>query len=246
MLKIEDTSVYGVMEAIRGMRNPLESHEKIDSYGVITFDPEAFYQDQKNFAGMFRIKKNKSVNHVTLIGHNDLDLMKRLIKSGPEHSKFMRMIVVYCDITGPLYWWKHFDTYRVGVAPQSTDIEMNSSSTMHKMMAHKFMPEMFSIENLTDKSYEHFVQTINYLNECRQKYLDAPEDSELRKELWWQIIQLLPSSWNQKRTVMLNYQVLANIYFQRRNHKLDEWSVDFMNWINNLPYSQLIKHRCDS
>ena len=184
-----------------------------------------------------------------MIGPNDLDLMKRLRNAGTDHRKFMRMITVYVDIAGALYWWKEFDTYKVGTVA-------NSCSTMHKIAAKEFTLEDFSHEHLIDyDSYfcnevdgpvlecapnvncgglQHMNLTINLLNYYRQKYLETKD-----KKYWWQMIQLLPSSYNQRRTVMLNYEVLANIYKSRRNHKLDEWHI-FCDWIEELPYSELI------
>ena len=183
------------------------------------------------------------------IGPNDLDLMKRLRNAGTDHRKFMRMITVYVDLTAPLYWWKEFDTYKIGTVA-------NSCSTMHKIAAKEFTLEDFSHEHLIDyDSYfcnevdgpvlecapnvncgglQHMNLTINLLNYYRQKYLETQD-----KKYWWQMIQLLPSSYNQRRTVMLNYEVLANIYKSRRNHKLDEWHT-FCDWIEELPYSELI------
>ncbi|MBR5780409.1 MAG: hypothetical protein IKY27_00300 [Bacteroidales bacterium] len=183
--------------------------------------------------------------HSLDIGPNDLDLMKRLCKAGTDHRKFMRMIVVYVDITAPLYWWKEFDTYKVGTVA-------NSCSTMHKIHAKEF--------EWDDFSYEHLIRvrdcklgepvptlametTINALNHWRGRYLTAlkteDETGLSAKDIWWQMIQLLPTSYNQKRTVMLNYEVLANIYKARKNHKLDEWHV-LCEWIESLSYSELI------
>ena len=172
------------------------------------------------------------------IGQNDLDLMKRLRRSGSDHRKFMRMITVYLDITAPLYWWKEFSTYKVGTVA-------NSCSTMHKIHAKEFTLEDFSHEHLLDYGDSELVWgeavpiislecIVRALNVYREKYLETKN-----KKYWWQMIQLLPSSYNQKRTVMLNYEVLANMYKSRRNHKLDEWH-DFCDWIEELPYSELI------
>lgn len=157
--------------------------------------------------------------------------MKRLAKAGTDHRKFMRMISVYVDITAPLYWWKEFDTYKVGTVA-------NSCSTMHKIAEKEFTIEDFSCEHLENSWLVHLKETIKLLNEARDAYHWCNTDA--KKEWWWQMIQLLPSSYNQKRTVMLNYEVLANIYKSRNNHKLDEWSVGFMDWIKSLPYSELI------
>ena len=210
MLKIENVEVRGWNAAIRGMRNPKNSWEKSDSFCNPTRD----------------------------IGPNDLDLMTRLRNAGTDHRKFMRMIVVYLDITAPLYWWKEFDTYKVGTTA-------NSCSTMHKIAAKEFMLDDFSHEYLINENgvavedwqsewLEDLHITIARLNCARQCYLDTND-----KKYWWQMIQLLPSSYNQRRTVMLNYEVLANIYKSRRNHKLDEWHT-FCDWIEGLPYAALI------
>lgn len=217
MIKIENVEVMGFKSAIRGMRNPMNSWLKSDSGYTSPYQDGCI-----NSAGFS-------------IGSNDLDLMKRLRSAGTDHRKFMRMIVVYLDVTAPLYWWKEFDTYKVGTVA-------NSCSTMHKIHAKEFTPEDFSHEHLScidigggvGSPYRLLQQTIMMLNECRTLYLQTKD-----KEYWWQMIQLLPSSYNQKRTVMLNYEVLANIYKSRRNHKLDEW-VEFCEWIETLPYSELI------
>ena len=236
MLKIENTEVLGWEHAIRGMRNPMNSWEKSDSRWEPQFDTES--------GPMFG---------VFVIGPNDLDLMKRLRNAGTDHRKFMRMITVYVDITGPLYWWKEFDTYKVGTVA-------NSCSTMHKIAAKEFTLEDFSYEHLDDEfecvknpcadPYEGdfktsigiLLDTIEALNWWRKQYFHQKEigaGQDRLKWCWWQMIQLLPSSYNQRRTVMLNYEVLANIYKSRRNHKLDEWHT-FCDWIEGLPYSELI------
>lgn len=220
MIKFENTEVMGWEAAIRGMRNPMNSWEKSDSkMYVMTMNAEGCPE-----------------KHDFWIGPNDANLMVRLRKAGTDHRKFMRMIAVYVDITAPLYWWKEFDTYKVGTVA-------NSCSTMHKIAEKKFERDDFSHEHLScidigggvGSPYRHLQQTIVMLNECLDLYLKTKD-----KEYWWQMIQLLPSSYNQKRTVMLNYEVLANIYKSRKNHKLDEWSVGFMDWIKSLPYSELI------
>ena len=201
MIKIEKTDTYGWEAAIRGMRNPLNSWDKSDSYFT---------------------------DHGVSVGENDLNLMKRLIKAGSDHSKFMRMICVTVDLTAPLYWWKEYDTYKVGTVA-------NSCSTMHKLTAKEFTMEDFSFEDC-DKWTKDVVCSciINALNMNRNKYLETGD-----KEVWRQLVQLLPSSYNQKRTVQLNYAVLKNIYHSRRHHKLTEWHT-FCEWIENLPYSELI------
>lgn len=218
MIKIENvvTPSERQWEAIiRGMRNPMNSWDKSDSY----YPEEYRYGDLPSDA--------------VDIGDNDLNLMKRLRNAGTDHRKFMRMITVYVDITAPLYWWKEFDTYKVGTVA-------NSCSTMHKIHAKEFTLEDFSCEHIGDVSncdpmyYAALEGVIMALNEARHCFLDTKD-----KKYWWQMIQLLPSSYNQRRTVMLNYEVLINMYKSRRSHKLDEW-VKFCAWIKTLPYSELI------
>lgn len=216
MLKIENTEVLGWEHAIRGMRNPMNSWKKSDS----EFDREPrnyFDEDDMPCTDLRRF----------VLGSNDLALMTRLRNAGTDHRKFMRMIVVYVDLTAPLYWWKEFDTYKVGTVA-------NSCSTMHKIAAKRFERDDFSHEHLMDGGNYILNSTIDMLNEYRAQYLETKD-----KKYWWQMIQLLPSSYNQRRTVMLNYEVLANIYKSRRNHKLDEWHT-FCDWIEKLPYSELI------
>ena len=238
MIKIEHVETLGWGAAIRGMRNPMNSWEKSDSgygcnKGLCKGCPDTDncpyqYQD-------------------AIIGPNDLDLMTRLCNAGTDHRKFMRMITVYMDITAPLYWWKEFDTYKVGTVA-------NSCSTMHKIADKEFTLEDFSCEKLITRE-QPLVEgvdaveppnavwlmnrTIQTLNQYRNLYLHTKY-----KKYWWQMIQLLPSSYNQRRTVMLNYEVLANMYKSRRNHKLDEW-VDFCAEIERLPHSELITKKED-
>lgn len=207
MIKFEHTEVIGLEHAIRGMRNPLNSWANSDS-GYICDD---------------------NLNKYYSIGKNDLGLMKGLRNAGKDHRKFMRMIVVYVDITAPLYWWKQFDTYKIGTVA-------NSCSTMHKIQSKEFTLDDFSHEHLNEKSLYFLNALIPYLNSVRESFNRKP----YRKDYWWQMIQLLPESYNQKRTIMLNYEVLANIYKSRKKHKLDEWSDGFMNWIKDLPHSELI------
>ena len=226
MIKIENTEIIGWEAAIRGMRNPLNSWEKSDSVKCYA---------NANCPGICK-------NNVSgiCIGPNDYDLMTRLRNAGTDHRKFMRMITVYVDITAPLYWWKEFDTYKVGTVA-------NSCSTMHKIHAKEFTLDDFSHEHLLihANTYNGYVpysileSVIGALNEFRDLYLETKN-----KAYWWQLIQLLPSSYNQRRTVMLNYEVLANIYKSRRNHKLDEWHV-FCEWIENLPYAELITDKVE-
>ncbi len=267
MLKVENAEVMGWEAAIRGMRNPMNSWEKSDSHREGCFMAPLCY---------------KTRDYV--VGPIDLDLMTRLRNAGTDHRKFMRMIVVYLDITAPLYWWKEFKTYRAGRKfgddePDiiddgylEYDIEMDSCSTMHKIAAKEFTLDDFSHEHLIscddmpsdaiasgkyplvdvtphkDKSIVYspigvLNITIEMLNDCRTRYLAALKtESETglpAKDIWWQMIQLLPSSYNQRRTVMLNYEVLANMYKSRRNHKLDEWHT-LCDWIESLPHSELI------
>lgn len=168
------------------------------------------------------------------IGENDLKLMKSLSKAGSDHGKFLRYIVVSFDVEAPLYWWKEMETYRVGVAENPSDIEFNSCSTMHKIHAKEFTLDDFSHEHMTNGTLDVLDCIIDQLNFCRKWYL-----VDNHKDWWWQMIQLLPTSYNQKRTIQLNYQVLKNIYFARKNHKLDEWHV-FCDWIRDLPYAKQI------
>lgn len=228
MIKFENTEVVGWEAAIRGMRNPMNSWEKSDS----TFRPTM----------SLYIKNGELENAVNTqsLGKNDLDLMMRLAKAGTEHAKYRRMIVVYVDITAPLYWWKEFDTYKVGTVA-------NSCSTMHKIAEKAFERKDFSIEHLHNniepgshhQKDRHWLvcmdNVIAALNVAREYYLETND-----KSCWWQMIQLLPSSYNQRRTVMLNYEVLAGIYRQRKGHKLDEWREGFIHWIESLPYSEII------
>ena len=218
MIKLENTEVVGWEHAIRGMRNPMNSWEKSDS------------QTCANCNGCLTGQECEWYKNGTFIGPNDLDLMTRLRNSGTDHRKFMRMITVYLDITAPLYWWKEFDAYKVGTVA-------NSCSTMHKIAAKEFTLEDFSCEHLENSWLAHLKETVRLLNEARDAYHWCNTDA--KKEWWWQMIQLLPSSYNQKRTVMLNYEVLANIYKSRKNHKLDEWHT-FCDWIESLPYSEFI------
>ena len=250
MIKLEKTEVVGWEAAIRGMRNPMNSWDKSDSIHI-SFN---MCDDEKE------LRLAKMCHYIApIIKENDHELMMKLRNAGTDHRKFMRMIVVYVDITAPLYWWKEFDTYKVGTVA-------NSCSTMHKIHEKEFTLEDFSCEHLmnsylgedadvnmqvdgqgewTPKNVLEF--TIDALNHYRNKFLetkikplkDESKRAGLMKKYWWQMIQLLPSSYNQKRTVMLNYEVLANIYKSRKNHKLDDW-VDFCKWIEGLPYSELI------
>ena len=266
MIKFEHTEVMGWEAAIRGMRNPMNSWEKSDSAECRDFPCSEiqcpFYSDEDGDCA------DGIGAEDYIIGPNDFDLMKRLRNAGADHRKFMRMITVYVDITAPLYWWKEFDTYKVGTVA-------NSCSTMHKIADKEFTLKDFSCEHLIGPGDNPYVYirddnaeedwspyeimkdyVIPMLNACREAYLKTKD-----KKYWWQMIQLLTSSYNQKRTVMMNYEVLANIYKSRRNHKLDEWAehksvnvtngekvvrtipnqyFGFCDWIKTLPYSELI------
>lgn len=236
MIKIEHAEVLGWEHAIRGMRNPMNSWEKSDT----TFYDDGEYHDICENSGPANAPDDCNM----VMGANDFDLMLRLAKAGTDHAKFRRMITVYVDLTAPLYWWKEFDTYKVGTVA-------NSCSTMHKIAEKEFTLDDFSHEHLFS-SYGDPSMNLNYgggyptgilrdiinaLNTFRGWYLETKD-----KKYWWQIIQLLPSSYNQKRTVMLNYEVLANIYKSRKDHKLDEWR-EFCKWIETLPYSEIITGR---
>ena len=205
MIKIENIDVYGLEAAIRGARNPMNSWNRMDSgYNNGEFE----------------------------IGENDYKLLKNLTIAGPEHRKWNRMVTVTMDITAPLYWWKEYDTYKVGTVA-------NSCSTMHKIQAKEFTLDNFSYDHLMPLAKSHLEQTIKVLNEYREEYLRSKN-----KRYWWQMIQLLPTSYNQKRTVHLNYEVLGTMYKQRRHHKLDEW-VEFCDTIKTLPYSEFITREFD-
>lgn len=222
MIRIENTGVYGFEAAIRGMRNPMNSWEKGDSFIRTCSKGDLDRLCDKNCQDPYCSGPN-----ISGIGKNDLDLMIRLRNAGTDHRKFMRMITVTADITAPLYWYKEYDTYKVGTVA-------NSCSTMHKIQAKEFTLDDFSHEYLNEKSLYMLNDTIQYLNAVREAFIETKD-----KHYWWQMIQLLPSSYNQRRTVMLNYEVLTNIYHARKNHKLDEWHT-FCDWIEELPYSELI------
>lgn len=222
MLKLEHTCTEGWEAAVRGMRNPKNSWNRSDSHYC--------WEPQTASGGCFNCELNSDHNcrvDKYILGENDLDLMMKLAKGGDVHGKFLRMITVTVDITAPLYWWKEFDTYKVGTVA-------NSCSTMHKIHAKQFTRDDFSTDHLIPRMLEVLDVTIFNLNACRGNFLETQD-----KKWWWQMIQLLPSSYNQKRTVLLNYSVLRNIYTYRRNHKLDEWHT-LCHWIENLPYHELI------
>lgn len=220
MITIEKVDVFGFESAIRGMRNPMNSWEKSDSWhGCKCGD---YGKTESNYCD-----KRCTLDCTFCIGNNDLELMKKLVKAGSDHSKFMRMINVTLDITAPLYWWKEFDTYKVGTV-------RNSCSTMHKIHSKEFTLDVFSVEQLDGYIMDDFYNLIDTLNHLRERYITNND-----KRDWYSIIQLLPSSYNQRATVQLNYAVLRNMYHSRKNHKLDEW-VEFCKWIETLPYSELI------
>lgn len=225
MIKIENTETFGWEAAIRGMRNPLNSWDKSDSYPAVDcgkcgkIEREGTCKKEDRDCTGFECYE---------IGPNDLGRMKNLCNAGADHRKFMRMIVVWADITAPLYWWKQFDTYKVGTV-------RNSCSTMHKIHAKEFDISDFSVDRLYDKNinlYEAYL--IPNLNYYRNRYSETKNPDD-----WYQLIQLLPDTYIQKATVMLNYEVLLNMHHSRKNHKLDEWH-DFCDWIESLPYSELI------
>lgn len=207
MIKIEEIEVYGWKAAIRGARNSFESWGKSDSVFHEKYGP--------------------------VLGNNDVDLLKRLVLTNCDaESKWARFIIVTCDITAPLYWWKEMDTYKVGTV-------CNSTSTMHCIQKHEFTKDMFSTEHMWEKSDVMFDDVLDILNTYRKLYFEGSisENPTMRKEVWWQMIQLLPTSFNQKRTMQFNYQNLRNIYFQRKGHRLDEWRT-FCEWIETLPYAK--------
>lgn len=228
MLKIENVEVYGWEAAIRGMRNPMNSWERSDSNFSCKNCDDCYYQNENHREESPGVIDCWCEHTALRIGENDLDLMKRLAEGGSVHAKYRRMIVVWLDIDAPLYWWKEFDTYKVGTVA-------NSCSTMHKIHANEFTLDDFSHEHLTGKARRLLTdRIIPQLNEDRLYYLDSRDKND-----WWQMIQLLPTSYNQRRTVLLNYEVLTAIYHDRRNHKLDEWHV-VCDWIERLPHSEII------
>ena len=232
MIKIENLKVYGFEPAIRGMRNPMNSWARSDSdFNVECRTCTDSMQDCDTCPVAINVCKD-------LLGRNDLDRAISLAKGGPVHAKYRRYIDVYVDITAPLYFWKEFDTYRVGVCPNPTDIEMNSCSTMHKITAKEFTLDDFSCEHLSIESMEILYDTILGLNKYRTAYLNT-DACDAKKDIWWQIIQLLPSSYNQLRTVKLNYEVLSNMYEFRSDHKLDEWRILMEFFKKHCPYSEI-------
>lgn len=227
MLKIENTVVFGWEAAIRGMRNPMNSWEKSDSHECLC-KKDAASDCEMVEHGHNPANACNDGEYGFCIGENDLALMQRLVRSGPDHGKFLRMVNVTADITAPLYWWKEYDTYKVGTVA-------NSCSTMHKIAEKEFTEDDFSYEHITDAHvYQLLLDIIESLNEHR-KWYNIENDPIIKKHHWWQMIQLLPSSYNQRRTVMLNFEVLRKMYFARKDHKLDEWHV-LCDWMLALPY----------
>lgn len=210
MIKIDEVETYGWQAAIRGMRNPKNSWDKSDTTQCCGCDKDC-----------------ASINNKLCVGNADLKLMETLGTAGTDHGKYLRMITVTADITAPLYWWKEYDTYKVGTMA-------NSCSTMHKIQAKEFVLSDFSTEHLSATNLIVFSMVIDAMNNARLDFLQRKD-----KKDWWQMIQMLPTCYNQKRTVQLNYAVLKNMYHSRQNHKLDEWR-EFCKWVETLPYSQLI------
>lgn len=241
MIKIENVGLASPEQMkfiIEGMRNPMNSWEKSDT----CFSDESCvncYDNQRDLCD-----KDSFFRKDEKLGENDHSLMQRLSNAGTEHRKYMRMMPVYVRITAPLYWWKEFDTYKIGTVA-------NSCSTMHKIQEKEFTLDDFSHEHLDIRTRKILEETIKALNDYRNIYINYnPDDFEIKgcpskKDIWWQLIQLLPSSYNQTRNIMLNYEVLANIYRQRKGHKLDEWR-EVCKWIESLPYSELITGKEDS
>lgn len=226
MIKIENVEVTGFEAAIRGMRNPLNSWDKSDSifdFGLPNIDG----QYDKYFGAI--IDKNMTNGTAVAVGPLDKTLMEHLASGGSCHAKYRRMITVYVDIVAPLYWWKEFDTYKVGTVS-------NSCSTMHTIHKKEFTMDDFSTDRMVDATAVVMEEVINCLNKFRNLYLEQ-KGGDIKKLFWWQMIQLLPSSYNQRRTIMLNYEVLSRIHFDRENHKLDEWR-EFCKWIETLPMAK--------
>lgn len=213
MIKFKNTDVWGFEHALRGMRNPMNSWNKSDSKYCGDFDECE--------------KCNLRIDtcDAYLIGENDMNLAQKLIKGGSEHRKFLRQIFVSVDITASMYWWSEFDTYKVGTTA-------NSTSKMHKLAETSITTDMFELNDIS-KNDNVFLNYINHLEEMRKQYLKTKD-----KNIWKSIVQQLPESWLQTRTVTLNYENLFNMYRQRKNHKLDEWSIGFVDWIKTLPYSE--------
>lgn len=232
MLKIENTVVFGWEAAIRGMRNPMNSWEKSDSGPAVDCGKCGKIERE----GVCRKEDRDCTGHECFyVGENDLALMQRLVRSGPDHGKFLRMVNVTADITAPLYWWKEHDQYKVGTTT-------NSCSTMHRLLSKPFEMSDFSFDKLPGYKYAEKTNVyeevarplVDTLNELRDSWFNCDNEHD-KKTIWYSIIQLLPSSYNQKRTVQLNYQVLKSMYFARKDHKLDEWHT-LCDWMLALPY----------
>lgn len=208
MIKFEHTKVMNLEAAIRGMRNPMNSWEKSDSYATFIEDTETLERAEYQY----------------FVGEEDLKLMKTLVKAGSDHRKFLRQIFVSVDITAPLYWWKEFDTYKVGTVA-------NSTSTMHRIHSKPFEIEDFSCDKMSLETTARMMYVIDYLEFLRKKFIETKD-----KKYWYDMIQFLPSSYNQKRTVTMNYENIFNMYHARKNHKLDEWQIGFIEWAEQLPY----------
>lgn len=237
MIKLENTVTLSPeqwMTVIMGTRNPMNSWDRSDSKIV-----NSVMKTRQVFPGVEETYYDQCAPYIS-IGEKDFDLMMKLRNAGTDHRKFMRMIVVYVDITAPLYWWKEFDTYKVGTVA-------NSCSTMHKIHSRDLTMDDFSTEHMNSDSERILSTTIDNLNRCRESFIHCknidsnkvPHAPDVAKNYWWQMIQMLPTSYNQKRTVMMNYENLMNMYHARKNHKLDEWR-EFCKWIEGLPYSELI------
>ena len=226
MLTIENTQVTGWEPAIRGMRNPLLSYDRSDSW--FRHSDLYYHKITGETCSVDELIDPDDLTPDYILGPNDKDLMRRLAKAGTDHAKYRRMIMVTFDLTAPLFYWKEFDTYKVGTVA-------NSTSTMHKIQAKEFTLDDFSHEHLSDFARDYILgETIHELNVNRTEYLNTGD-----KQYWWGMIELLPSSYNQKRTIELNYEVLANIYPARKNHRLDDWHT-FCDWIESLPESWII------
>lgn len=208
MIKFEHTKVMNLEAATRGMRNPMNSWEKSDSYATFIEDAETL----------------ETAEYQYFVGEEDLKLMKSLAKAGSDHRKFMRQIFVSVDITAPLYWWKEFDTYKVGTVA-------NSTSTMHRIHSKPFEIEDFSYDKMSLETIARMMYVIDYLEFLRKKFIETKD-----KKYWYDMIQFLPSSYNQKRTITMNYENVFNMYHARKNHKLDEWRIGFIEWAESLPY----------
>lgn len=232
MIKLENTSVMNFENAIRGMRNPMNSWDKSDSFYCNPdecAEDKCFYHNN-NYAEYVSDRCDNYTGNNYIIGKNDLELMKKLVKAGSAHRKFMRQIFVSVDITAPIYWWKEFDTYKVGTVA-------NSTSTMHKIHSKPFDMSDFSTDHCVPTALKMMQKNIDFLEALRLEYIQTKD-----KKIWYSLIQLLPESYNQTRTVTMNYENLLNIYHDRKDHKLDEWRMwikgSFCSWVSHLPYAK--------